>query len=908
MSEKYLKLDSAWHTESAELVVSKLKSSASGISHTEALERLRLLGPNRLPEPPKPSTFLRFILHFKNVLIYVLLGAGLITAFLGYFIDTAVILAVVVANAIVGFIQEGKAEKALNAIRHMLARRASVLREGDRASVESDCLVPGDIVLLEPGDKVPADIRLIQSSGLKIQEAILTGESVPVEKDTKSIQHAAALGDRLCMAFSGTMVTSGYGRGVVVGTGSSTEIGRISGMLSCVETLTTPLVRQMDAFARWLSIFILLVAGILLAFGYFVGHFEFTEMFMAVVGLSVAAIPEGLPAVLTITLAVGVQAMARRHAIVRRLPAIETLGSVSVICTDKTGTLTRNEMMVSSLTTQGCEFLVEGSGYDPSGSIRLNDIAVNAGDHPVLKQFGLMASLCNDASLIFRDNIWTVEGDPMEGALLILAKKLGQDPKKEKSVWPRIDCLPFDSAHQFMATLNQNNEGQSIIVVKGAPERILSMCQYQSSADGSHSPLDKAYWIEKVESIATQGQRVLAFAMKSLTVEQSSLNFSDVQAGLTLVCLVGMMDPPRREAVEAVAECSRAGIQVKMITGDHRATASAIGKQVGLKNADRVLTRSEIEAMNDVSLSAVVLDTNIFARTSPEHKLRLVMALQSHGKIVAMTGDGVNDAPALKRADVGIAMGRKGSEAAKEAADIVLTDDNFASIAAAVREGRTVYDNIKKVIGWTLPTNAGEAMTIIVALLFGMTLPITPIQILWINLITATTLGLALAFEPTEGNTMLRPPRANDEAILTGGLVWHILLVSILFLAGVFGIFFYAVDRGYSLELARTMALNGMVSMEIFHLFFVRNIYGTSLNWNTIRGTKVVWITAMTVTAAQFAITYLPSLQTIFKTESIPVADGILIFAIGAVFFALVETEKQLRLRIGQIRSDVTYP
>ena len=644
-------------------------------------------------------------------------------------------------------------------------------------------------------------------------------------------------------------------------TGADTEIGRISGMLSTVETLTTPLLRQMNVFARWLTMLILLIAAVLLVFGYFVEHFEFAEMFMAVVGLSVAAIPEGLPAVLTITLAVGVQAMARRNAIVRRLPAIETLGSVSVICTDKTGTLTRNEMMVASVVTDAHIFSLEGAGYEPKGEIRLNDAAVSAREHAILNELGRVAALCNDASLHERDGVWTVEGDPMEGALLALSGKVGIDTRKELAGWTRTDVIPFDAKHRFMATLNHDHENHAFVAVKGAPEQIFAMCDRQRTVSDSTEAFAERYWHEKADEIAAQGQRVLAFAVKPVPSEHTVLEFSDVDHGLILIGLVGLIDPPRLETIDAIAECRGAGIRVKMITGDHKGTAAAIGKQIGLQNPEKVLTGADLDAMGDPELAAAVLDTDIFARTSPEHKLRLVMALQSHGLTVAMTGDGVNDAPALKRADAGIAMGLKGSEAAKEAAEFVLADDNFASIAAAVREGRTVYDNIKKVISWTLPTNAGEAMTIIVALLFGMTLPITPIQILWINLITAITLGIALAFEPTEADTMRRPPRPRNEPLLTGELGWHIVLVSALFLGGVFGMYAYAVDQGYSIELARTIALNTLVVMEIFHLFFIRNIYGTSLTWKAVRGTKVVWATVIGVTAAQFAITYLPPLQ-----------------------------------------------
>lgn len=885
-----------WHTLSKDHVLDCLETSLEGLADSEADSRLEKSGPNRLPEPPRRGAVLRFLLHFHNILIYVLLGSAVITAFMEHWVDTGVILAVIIVNALIGFIQEGKAEKAMDAIRHMLAPHANVIRGGERISVEGEYLVPGDIVLLEAGDKVPADLRLLTAHGLSVQEAILTGESVPVEKHTKPVAESVALGDRSCIAFSGTLVTSGQGKGVVVATGAKTEIGRISGLLSEVETLSTPLVTQMSVFAKWLTIFILLIAALLLAFGYFVGHHDFTEMFMAVVGLSVAAIPEGLPAILTITLAIGVQGMAQRNAIVRRLPAIETLGSVSVICTDKTGTLTRNEMMVVSVLTHQHLFALEGTGYEPKGALKLDNNHVPPAEHGVLEELGRAAALCNDASLREHDGIWTVAGDPMEGALLAFSEKMDVDVRREQGVWTRTDAIPFDSKHRFMATLNHDHDGHAFAFVKGAPEQILAMCANQHSADGSIETLNPTYWQGKAEAIAALGQRVLAFAVRPVKPEQTVLEHADVKGALTLLGMVGMIDPPRPEAIAAVAECHEAGIRVKMITGDHAKTAAAIGGQIGLQHIHKVLTGNDLENMDDATLRGAVMDCDIFARTSPEHKLRLVMALQSHGMTVAMTGDGVNDAPALKRADAGIAMGKGGSEAAKEAAELVLADDNFASIAAAVREGRTVYDNLKKVISWTLPTNAGEAMTIIVALLLGMTLPITPIQILWVNLITAITLGIALAFEPTEAGTMRRPPRPRHEPLLTGELVWHITLVSTLFLCGVFGMYHYAVDKGYSIELSRTIALNTLVVMEIFHLFFIRNIYGTSLTWKAVRGTKIVWIVIIAVTIAQFAITYLTPLQTVFATVAIPFLDGLLIVGVGVALFAIIETEKQMRL------------
>ena len=885
-----------WHNKTSDQVLTELEATTAGLNNSDAKQRLLNFGSNRLPEPPRRNAFLRFCLHFHNILIYVLLGAASVTAMLDHYIDTFVIIAVVIINALIGFVQEGKAEKAMDAIRHMLALRAFVIREGKRQTILGEELVPGDIVLLEAGDKVPADLRLLKTHGLQIQEAILTGESIAVEKVPESVSKNAPLGDRFCMAYSGTSVTSGQATGVVIATGAQTEIGRISGLLSQVEVLSTPLVAKMAVFAKWLTLFILAIAALILGIGYFVLQHEFTELFMAVVGISVAAIPEGLPAVLTITLAVGVQSMAQRNAIIRRLPAIETLGSVSVICSDKTGTLTRNEMNVTSVISSRHHFTIYGSGYEPAGDVILGDKVVAVTDYPILNQIGRAAALCNTAELVRKDEAWIVEGDPMEGALLAFAGKTDFDGAESQIQWTRTDMIPFDTRHKFMATLNHDHENNACIFVKGAPEAVYAMCQEQYLNSNEVEPLDLEYWHEQAELIAAQGQRVLALAAKPMKPEHTVLEHVDVEDALIFLGLAGLMDPPRTEAISAVAECHRAGIDVKMITGDHSATAVAIGKQLGLKNTEKVLTGVELDKIDDAELVTTVTKTGIFARTSPEHKLRLVMALQANGMIVAMTGDGVNDAPALKRADAGIAMGKGGSEAAKEASEIVLTDDNFASIVAAVREGRTVYDNIKKVISWTLPTNAGESLTIILALMLGMSLPITPIQILWVNMITAVTLGIALAFEPTEKNSMYRPPRPRNDPLLSGDLVWHIILVATLFLAGVFGIYDYAIERGYSENLARTIAMNTLVVLEIFHLFFIRNMYGTSLTWKAICGTKVVWIAVIAVVLGQFAITYLPWFQTIFETEAIGFLDVLLIVSIGVMLFVIIEIEKRVRL------------
>jgi len=887
-----------WHSLEQDQVLRRLDADAAGPDEAEVQRRRSTYGLNRLPKPPKKPAIARFLLHFHNILIYVLLGAAAITALLHHVVDTLVILAVVVVNALIGFLQEGKAESAMEAIRQMLAPRAAVIRKGQRHTIDGEELVPGDIVLIEAGDKVPADLRLLKAHGLQIQEAILTGESMAVEKHPGPVAADMALGDRACMAFSGTTVTGGQARGVVVATGDATEIGRISGMLSQVETLTTPLVEQMAVFAKWLTLFILVIAGSILAFGYFVLQHDFGGLFMAVVGLSVAAIPEGLPAVLTITLAVGVQAMARRNAIVRRLPAIETLGAVSVICTDKTGTLTRNEMNVASIVTAGQRFSLRGKGYEPVGTVETAAETVDAAVAPGLTELARGLILCNDAELKERDSEWQVEGDPMEGALLAAAGRIGLLGSEVRGQWPRSDVIPFDARHRFMATLNHDHQHHAVAFIKGAPEQLLGMCSLQRLDDGTVGPLDTGYWHEQAEATAAQGQRVIAVAMKPMVSEQTILEFEDVESELTLLALVGMIDPPRDEAIEAVAECHAAGIRIKMITGDHAVTAVAIGRQLGLRNPGNVLTGSDIDKLDEDALTCAVVDTDVFARTSPEHKLRLVMALQSQGKTVAMTGDGVNDAPALKRADAGIAMGQKGSEAAKEASELVLADDNFVSITAAVREGRTVYENIKKVISWTLPTNAGEAATIILALMAGMALPITPVQILWVNMITAVSLGIALAFEPTESNTMKRQPRPRGEPLLSGWLIWHIVLVAFLFLAGVFGVYTYAIERGYSIELARTLAMNTLVIMEIFHLLFIRNMYSVSLTWKSVRGTRAVWVAVIVVALGQLAITYVGPLQTVFETQAVGMQDGLLMVLIGMLLFAIIEIEKQLRIRL----------
>jgi magnesium-transporting ATPase (P-type) len=886
--------DIPWHAYLVDDVMAALDTGPHGLAAEEAKARKERFGPNRLAAARKRSEILRILAQFNNVLIYVLLAAAVLAVLIGHIVDAVVVLAVVLLNAIIGYVQEGRAERALDAIRGMIDPRATVLRDRLRTTIPADDIVPGDFVILEPGDRVPADLRLIRARNLRIDEAALTGESVPVDKAIAPAAADAALGDRVSMAFSGTFVASGNGTGVAVATGPSSQLGRISILVATVETLTTPLLRQMNDLARKLTILILVGSVALFAFAVLVRGYHWQEAFMVMIGLAVAAIPEGLPAVMTITLAIGVQRMAARNAIVRRLPAVETLGSVSVICSDKTGTLTRNEMTVRTALTAEGRFDVSGAGYRPEGSFELDGVMVEPARHPTLSEAARAAILCNDAELRTAGGTWIVQGDPMEGALVSLGVKAGNDAVLLRKQFPRTDEIPFDTQHQFMATLHHSHEdGISFAYIKGAPERLLAMCSRQRGLLGDE-PLDREFWRHQTEANARKGRRMLAMAVKELPKGRRDLNFSDVEHGATLICLLGLIDPPRDEVRAAIRECQQAGVCVKMITGDHAATAEAIARELKLADDPKIISGHAIDQLDDAGLKEVARDVTVFARTSPMHKLRLVQALQAAGAVTAMTGDGVNDAPALKRADIGVAMGGKGTEVAKEAAELVLADDNFASIVAAIREGRTVYDNLRKVIEWTLPTNGGEASAIIAAIALGLTLPMTAIQILWINLVTAVTLGLTLAFEPTEPGAMRRPPRNPHETLLTRRLLWRVSFVSILFVAGVFGVFFYAIERGFSTELARTMVVNTIVVMEAFYLFNVRFIHGPSLTWRGVLGTPAVFIALVVVVIAQLAFTYLPAMQEVFGTEPIAPVDGALIIGIGMALLIAVEIEKRL--------------
>lgn len=882
-----------WHARPAAEALSHFATSRKGLSEAEARDRQQIFGPNQLKPPARNSALARFALQFHNLLIYVLLGSAAITAGLGHWVDTGVILGVVLINAAIGFIQEGKAEKALDAIRNLLSLRAMVLREGRRREVDATGLVPGDIVLLGSGDKVPADLRLTDVRSLRIDESALTGESEPVEKSPDPVPQNAPLGDRFALAFSGTLVTYGQASGVVVATGERTEIGHISAMLEGVQELSTPLLRQMAEFGRWLTLSILALTAFAFVFGIAVRSYSAAEMFLAAVALAVAAIPEGLPAIMTITLAIGVQRMAQRNAIVRRLPAVETLGAVTVICSDKTGTLTRNEMAVQRVATAEQVFSVDGIGYAPRGSISLAGADAAPGDYPELLEVGRAALLCNDAVLRESAAGWTVEGDPTEGALIALAMKMGLDAAREAERMPRTDEIPFESEHRFMATLHHDHAGHGIIFVKGAPERVLQMCGSERSA-GTDRPLDHGRCQARMAELAAAGQRVLAVAMRRVSDRQRTLRFADAESGFTLLALIGLSDPPREEAIAAIQRCHAAGVRVKMITGDHAATASAIGARLGLDLRGGVITGAQIEKMSDAALEKVAAETEVFARASPADKLRLVQALQARGEVVAMTGDGVNDSPALKRADVGVAMGRKGTEAAKEASEMVLADDNFASIAAAVEEGRAVYDNLRKALVYILPTNGGEAGIVLIAILLGIALPITPVQILWINMVTAVTLSLSLAFERPESGVMRRPPREPRQPLLSGFLLWRILLVTLILVAGSLGLFLWETARGLPLEAARTVAVNTLVIGEMFYLFNCRHLGESSLTREGFFGNRYALAAVGVLVLLQAALTYLPWMQGLFGTAALdPLAWG-RIALFGIALFAVIEIEKRL--------------
>ncbi|MDR7111573.1 magnesium-transporting ATPase (P-type) [Microbacterium trichothecenolyticum] len=887
----------------ADDVLEHLEADAGGLSAADAAERLEVAGPNRLPEPARKPAWLRFLAHFNDTLIYILLGAAVIKALMGDWLDFWVIMVVAIINAVIGYVQEGRAEKALAGIRGMLSADAGARREGSWVTVPASDLVPGDVVRLMPGDKVPADLRLLQAHQLRIDEAALTGESVPSSKTTDPVASDAGVGDRGSMAFSGTIVSAGQGRGVVTATGPTTELGRIQSLADEADALATPLTRQLDSFGRVLTVVILGMAAVMMMIGRFLHGMPFDELVSAAIGFAVAAIPEGLPALVTITLAIGVQQMARHNAITRKLPAVEALGSVTTVCSDKTGTLTRNEMTVRHIVTPLADYDVTGLGYAPEGEIVPADAHPDAGGRGDLAAILAIATLCNDAHIVRADDgSWSLVGEPTEGALKAVAIKGGVGSTGGR----RVAVIPFDSANKLMATLNEGarsggeaGEVSRAILVKGAPDRLLERSLTQRGANGSE-PLDLARWDDAVAKLSGQGLRVLAAARKPVRPTTDEFALDDL-VDLEFIGLWGIVDPPRPEAVEAIADCHAAGIRVKMITGDHAGTALAIAHEMGLAGADaEVLTGAELEALSQEQLREVVQGVDVYARTSPEHKIRIVRALQSHGEVVAMTGDGVNDAPALTRADVGIAMGIKGTEATKEAAEFVLADDNFATIRSAIAEGRRIYDNLRKSIVFLLPTNGAQSLVILVAVVFGLALPLTSVQVLWVNMVTAVTLSLALAYEPAERGIMRRPPRASGGPIINRGELGFILIVSLLIGGAAMGVFYGVSAAGADLEVARTEAVLMLAFGQLAFLLNCRFLTRSSLTLDVLRGNRVVWWSALALVVLQLVYTYVPFMNVLFESRPLPAASWILPIVVSVGIFLAVEALKAvLRARRG---------
>jgi Ca2+-transporting ATPase len=897
-------MQASWHAMSLEDAVKRLEVDVStGLSSDEIKKRRERFGLNQITPKKGTPLWLRFLMQFNQPLVYILLVATAVTLFLKEWVDASVIFGVVFINAIIGFLQESKALKALEALSRSMTSSVAVLRDGKEQHISSTELVPGDVVMVASGDKISADMRLVYNRDLQINESPLTGESVPVEKQTGPLDEKTVLADRLNMLYASTFVTYGRGKAVVASIGDATEVGRISELIATAEDLATPLTIKLAHFSHYLLFVILGLSGLVFTVGVFRGE-SASEMFMAAIALAVGAIPEGLPAAVTITLAIGVARMAKRRAIIRKLPAVETLGSTGVICSDKTGTLTENQMTVQEIVSADLMYQVSGVGYGFEGSIQESSRKSGSASSVALKECLTAGLLCNDSRVVEHQGLFQVEGDPTEGALIVSAHKgrhLFPDGLPE---FPRKDSIPFESEYQYMATFHTLQNGEGVVYLKGSVEKVLAKCVNQLDENGNIISLKHALIIHKAETMAAKGLRVLAFARGSISVSKDRIDHEDITESLTFLGLQGMIDPPRKEVIEAIRRCHSAGISVKMITGDHILTAKAIAEQLNLKSRidsqDSLpivaLSGSDLENMNDEQLQDAIIRASVFARVTPEQKLRLVKAIQARGDIVAMTGDGVNDAPALKQANIGIAMGRTGTEVAKEAADMVLTDDNFASIEAAVEEGRCVFDNLRKFIVWTLPTNLGEALAIMVAIFGGMVLPVAPVQLLWINMTTAICLGMMLAFEAKEPDLMQRPPRDPKTPIMTGDLIGRTVAVGILLALGVFGLFYYERNNGLSIEEARTAAVGVLVIGELFYLFNCRSFSRSPFALGFFSNRWLI-VGVLIMLGLQMLFTYVPAMNRFFHSAPITLDAWARIFLIGLSIFIIFEIEKWIRLR-----------
>ncbi|WP_312757706.1 cation-transporting P-type ATPase [Pantoea brenneri] len=880
-----------WYQRSVAEIFSDLQSSSAGLTSATAHDRLQKYGPNALPQKAEKSALLKFIAHFKDVLIYILLAAAVITAIMGHWVDTFVILGVAVINALIGFIQESNAEKSLKSIQNMLANEAMLVRDGKQVTVPTREIVVGDVVMLRPGDKIPADLRLFEVNNLRVEEAILTGESTVVSKSIDTLSGEKSLGDRLNLAFSGTTVSSGTAAGVVIASGGDTELGHINEMISGIKEVKTPLLVQIDKLGKAIFFIILLMMVALFIFGYLLRDIPLGELSLSVISLAVAAVPEGLPAIISIILSLGVQSMARSQAIIRKLPTVETLGAMSVICSDKTGTLTMNEMTVKAVVLAKSRWRVSGNSYEPKGEIVAEQGAagsISAAQDPLFQQFLRAVDTCNESQLRQdSQGHWTIVGGPTEGALKVLAAK-GLTATGAVEV---VSKLPFDSLYKYMSVSCVAGD-ESYVLLTGAPDVLLNLCQQQQTPEGAE-PIDRAYWDAAITTYASEGLRTVAAAWKKTAAPVTALDHDELKHDMVLLGLACMMDPPRPEAIAAIDECQQAGIRVKMITGDHQETAMAIGQMLGIGNSQAAITGYQLEHMSDAELAEAAKTYDIFARTSPEHKLRLVKALEASGEIVGMTGDGVNDAPALKQANVGIAMGIKGTEVTKEAADMILADDNFATIAAAVKEGRRVYDNLKKTILFIMPTNLAQGLLIIIAILMGNLLPLTPVQILWMNMATSATLSFGLAFEPAEANAMRRPPRNVKAHVMDGYAIWRVVFVGLLISISAFVLEAWLQPRGYSAEFIRTVLLQMLVTAQWAYMLNCRNADGFSLDRGLLKN-RGIWLVTLVLIVLQAIIIYVPLMNTLFGTRPLPINYWLISLIVSVIIFFVVEIEKRL--------------
>jgi Ca2+-transporting ATPase len=881
-----------WYQLNSKDILHKLKTSEKGLSEKESEARLVQYGHNKLAEEEKISK-LKILFHqFTSPLIYILLLAAIVTFILHEYIDTGVIMAVVLLNAIIGYFQEFKAEESVRALKKMVVPKARVLRDGKEKEISSLDLVPGDIVLLASGSKVPADLRLFRTIELKIEEAMLTGESLPAEKNISDISDDNLTpGDQLNMAFMGTAVVSGRAHGVVVETGSRTLLGQIAKEVREVSAFKTPLQDKLERFARLVGVVVIGFSALVFGVGIMLGA-KASDMFMTAVAMAVSAIPEGLPIAVTITMAIGVTRMARRNAIIRKLHAVETLGSTTVIGSDKTGTLTRNEMTVKVIFDGDRVYETTGIGYELNGEILHDQAVVNADELKNLQQVVRIGLLCNESNVYEKNGLYLVDGDPTEGALIVSAYKAGLRSEDENINYPQKAMLPFESELGYMATLHKDKE-KKVIFVKGAPERVLAMCA--KGADGAN--LESAKILQEADTFARSGLRVLAMAYKETPPDMEEITHHNIDTDLIFAGLQGMLDPPRPEAIDAIKGCKASGIRIVMITGDHGTTASAIARMLGITSEDpRVLTGQEIESMTDDDLFNLVEDVSVFARVAPLHKLRIVQQLSRHGEIVAVTGDGVNDAPALKAAHIGISMGKTGTDVAKEASDMVLADDNFASIFAAVEEGRVVYGNIRKVTLFLVSCGFGELIAILATILLGMPLPFIPAQILWLNLVTNGLQDIALAFEPAEEGTLKASPKKPKEGILSSLMIQRTVLMGIIMAAGTLFVFMTDLHAGVPLDRARTAALTTMVFFQFYQALNCRSETKSIFSMRVMSNPFLLYA-MIAAFFAQLTVLYVPALQWVFRTVPLSMTEWLEIGLVTVAIIIAVEFDKWIRRR-----------